>query len=203
MPKTVEQQIADAHAERDEASRIADEALGLLAAATAAVVNGAAPAKPEAPPPPTPAPAPFVPAPASFNEWVALPAAQKAAVVAAHGADTETRLYEAKMLDIRMSNARRGFAAVIQPPGGGGHIEPAYRAEDYLTPLQISRAHNAKTAAAIAAGRAGASELDQARVASMNRGVGAGWGAGAVTLSGAPKSAPVPAQKVRHVGIRK
>jgi hypothetical protein len=170
------------------------------------VERAAAPPAPAPAPPPAPEPPPPI-APASFGEWTAMPAAQKAAIVAVHGPDVETRLYEQKMLDIRMSNARRGFAPIASAAGGGGHLpESPYSAADYRTLHEISQAHNRKMAAEIAAGRAGASDLDRAIAASLNKGVGTGWGAGAVTPAGAP--APSPVSKARRqlgggFGIRK
>jgi hypothetical protein len=174
MPKTLEQQLADAHAERDEAVALAvetsvqlDQTASLLAAATAAVVNGAAPAKPAPAPPPATEPPPPL-APASFNEFLALPSTKKAELRAHFGDDLEARLFDEKMHGIRLGLARgRASSAINSPTGGGGRLEAAYRAEDFRTPLQVSREHNARVNAQIADARS-LSETDRARLASLN-----------------------------------
>jgi hypothetical protein len=210
------EQLATAIARGEEALNLAVETsvqyeqavntVTALAGAAVAQKDAAPPVKPAPAPPPVPEPPPPL-APASFNEFLALPSTKKAELRAHFGDDLEERLFNEKMLNIRMGLARGGASSAINPSSGGaGHIEPAYRAEDFRTPLQISKAHAEKTAAAIAAGRDGASELDRARVASMNAGMGVGWGVGAVDKTGkapAPKPAPsgtaVPGQKTRHV----
>jgi hypothetical protein len=93
MTETLEQQLANAHAERDEwrtealdTSKKLGEAVNTLTVATAAVVNGAAPAKPApAPPPPTPAAPPLPPRPASMSAFLTLPAHEQKIVAAAYG----------------------------------------------------------------------------------------------------------------------
>jgi hypothetical protein len=205
--KELAAQLATALAEKDEAVALAvdrsmklDEALGLLGAATAAVVNGAAPAKPEAPAP-TPAPVPFVPAPASFNEWMSMPSAQKAAVIAAHGPDVEERLYNEKMNNIRIGSASRGgFSGgllTIPEKLGGAHVLTAKEraAMDVAgysvgAPRPIPR---------------GTIDVAAANLAALNAGLG--WGAPkAAAKAAAPKAAPAPSgtaapgQKSRHLG---
>lgn len=133
--KTLEQQLADAHAERDEAlasaaesARIAEEASRLLASATAHIVaSKSEPAPAAPPPPPVPAAAPRPPRP-TFREFCNASSFEKKRLREIHGAGLEDELGEAFEHENRMVNVRgaqpEGF--VIRPAGGGGHIQAGY-----------------------------------------------------------------------------
>jgi hypothetical protein len=206
------EQLAAAIAKGNEALDLAvevstkyDEAVNTVTALAGAAIaqkDGAPPAKPAPAPPPPPEPPPPT-APASFNEFLGLPSAEKAKLRAFFGDDLEVRLFDEKMHGIRLGLARgRASSAVNSPTGGGGHIEPAYRAEDFRTPLQISRDHAARMNAAIADPRS-LSETDRARLDSLNSPGSPGRRSPApsssvpFTPTAAPK--PAPGQKARHV----
>lgn len=212
--KELAAQLATALAEKEEAIALAvetsvqlDQTTRLLAAATAAVVNGAAPAKPAPapPPPPVPVAAPLPPRP-TFNEFIRLSSHEKARLRQIHGANIEDELGEAWEHEHRMGNLRGGMAPGFNAPtvGGGGHLpESPYRREDYRTSLEISREHAARMNAQIVDVRS-LSETDRARLDSLNspgspgRRLPAPSSSVPFTPTAAPK--PAPGQKARHLG---
>ncbi|GEM_PF-1552020 len=166
------------------------------------------PAPAPAPPaPPVPVAAPLPPRP-TFNEFIRLPSHEKARLRQIHGANLEDELGEAWEHEHNMGNLRRGNTPGfnVRAPGGGGLLpESPYRAEDYRTPLQISRDHAARMNAQIADPRS-LSENDRARLDSLNspgspgRRLPAPSSSVPFTPAGAPPSAPRPGHKSRHLG---